>query len=337
MEFSILCGCQVSLLIVHDNKLYEYSSHDMHQVLDEYGTYEKAHDSLSNEDYETNFGDKSKKKPERNTKAEQTPPKPAGKIGTTKIGFDRNFFCANPSPPSVPKHEYKTEAQYDSNGHYEMPSVPQGQLTPKTSELRLSEVNARFRGQLYGANNFQEDSLSPPQYHYPAQHEHVHVMQPGKMPNIHATLPQWPPQPHYVAHLQVTQLPTADNERRPAGRKRPREELRIMVPQKKHQARAPVPYDSSMDVNLRGEKTLSTSSVPVTPEFPSLTPTMVTILDPQRMPKKTSPLPLTPMHPETGFPSLPWTPTPKEDGIDFKNYQFESPAKRPCLSQQGYF
>merc|ERR1712032_286038 len=138
------------------------------------------------------------------------------------------------------------------------------------------------------------------------------------------------------------QVPLSDHappepERSRPSRKRTREELglRITVPQNK-KARAPVRLqDSTLSAGaMLEESSLAGNTVPVTPEFPSLT-TSVSLTDAQHMPRKTSPLPLTPR--STTLPSWPWTPTPKEVSSSFTNYEFESPKHRPCLSQHHYF
>jgi len=68
MELSILCCCDVSLLVVSDNKLYEYSSKNLSEVFQSYDSLEKMHDSLTNADYDTQFGTaKGKKKKENQT------------------------------------------------------------------------------------------------------------------------------------------------------------------------------------------------------------------------------------------------------------------------------
>lgn len=50
MELSILCSCEVVLLVVSDNKLYEYSSQELRNVMQSYDAYEKVHEPLTNDD-----------------------------------------------------------------------------------------------------------------------------------------------------------------------------------------------------------------------------------------------------------------------------------------------
>merc|ERR1719282_263611 len=117
---------------------------------------------------------------------------------------------------------------------------------------------------------------------------------------------------------------TAGPERSRPSRKRPREELRITVPQNK-KARAPVRLENAGAL-LEENKPPPGNTVPPTPEFPSLGPSvsLTTEDTTQRIPKKTSPLPLTPLGCTT-LPSWPWTPTPKEASSTFTNFEFESP------------
>ena len=50
MELSILCSCDVVLLVVSNNKLFEYSSKDLSHLIKIYDTLEKVHSPLNNED-----------------------------------------------------------------------------------------------------------------------------------------------------------------------------------------------------------------------------------------------------------------------------------------------
>lgn len=50
MELSILCSCEVVLLVVSDNKLFEYSSQELRQIMQAYDSFEKVHEPLNNSD-----------------------------------------------------------------------------------------------------------------------------------------------------------------------------------------------------------------------------------------------------------------------------------------------
>lgn len=63
MELAILCGCEVALIVIGNNKLTQYSSSDMDQLLLRYtdGGFEEPHaDPLTSDDYPKLFGKKNK-------------------------------------------------------------------------------------------------------------------------------------------------------------------------------------------------------------------------------------------------------------------------------------
>jgi len=48
-ELSVLCDCEVAIIIFNkNNKLYQYASTDMDQVLLKYTEYSEPHESLTN-------------------------------------------------------------------------------------------------------------------------------------------------------------------------------------------------------------------------------------------------------------------------------------------------
>jgi len=48
-ELSVLCDCEVAIIIFNkSNKLYQYASTDMDQVLLKYTEYSEPHESLTN-------------------------------------------------------------------------------------------------------------------------------------------------------------------------------------------------------------------------------------------------------------------------------------------------
>jgi hypothetical protein len=63
MELSILCDCEIALIIFNsNNKLYQYSSTDMDKILLKYTDYNEPHSPLSNNDYWKHFANKGKGK-----------------------------------------------------------------------------------------------------------------------------------------------------------------------------------------------------------------------------------------------------------------------------------
>lgn len=63
MELAILCGCEVALIVIGNNKLTQYSSSDMDQLLLRYtdGGFEEPHaEPLTSDDYPKLFGKKNK-------------------------------------------------------------------------------------------------------------------------------------------------------------------------------------------------------------------------------------------------------------------------------------
>mmetsp|Transcript_204 Transcript_204/g.216 ORF Transcript_204/g.216 Transcript_204/m.216 type:complete len:359 (+) Transcript_204:287-1363(+) len=64
MELSILCDCEISLIVFNsNNKLFQYTSNDMPNILERYAKATDIHTSLTNEDYDPLFGDKDREKP----------------------------------------------------------------------------------------------------------------------------------------------------------------------------------------------------------------------------------------------------------------------------------
>eukprot|EP01102_Stenamoeba_stenopodia_P006689 TRINITY_DN1857_c0_g2_i3.p2 TRINITY_DN1857_c0_g2~~TRINITY_DN1857_c0_g2_i3.p2 ORF type:complete len:395 (-),score=83.22 TRINITY_DN1857_c0_g2_i3:1749-2825(-) len=62
MELSILCDCEIALIIFSSNgKLFQYSSTDMDKVLLRYTDFTDPHKPLTNKDYTKSFSNKSKK------------------------------------------------------------------------------------------------------------------------------------------------------------------------------------------------------------------------------------------------------------------------------------
>lgn len=63
MELSKLCDCQIALIVFDsNNKLYQYSSTSVDQILLKYTEYGEPYEQKDNNDYEILFGDKKKQK-----------------------------------------------------------------------------------------------------------------------------------------------------------------------------------------------------------------------------------------------------------------------------------
>jgi hypothetical protein len=72
MELSILCDCEIALIIFSSNdKLYQYSSTDMDKVLLKYTDYSEPHTPLSNKDYWKTFANPKKKGRKRASTGEE--------------------------------------------------------------------------------------------------------------------------------------------------------------------------------------------------------------------------------------------------------------------------
>jgi hypothetical protein len=56
IELSVLCDCEVSVLIFHSDKLYEYSSKPLGQTLKRYLDYEGSYEVLDNSDVSCSLG-----------------------------------------------------------------------------------------------------------------------------------------------------------------------------------------------------------------------------------------------------------------------------------------
>jgi len=50
MELSILCGCEVGLIVLFDRKLHVYSSSNIESIIKSFHDYEGPYESLDNKD-----------------------------------------------------------------------------------------------------------------------------------------------------------------------------------------------------------------------------------------------------------------------------------------------
>ncbi len=50
VELSVLCGCDVSLLIFHSDKMYEYSNKPFYENVKKYADFHGHYESLDNSD-----------------------------------------------------------------------------------------------------------------------------------------------------------------------------------------------------------------------------------------------------------------------------------------------
>jgi len=68
MELSILCDCNIALIVFSSsNKLFQYASSDMDDILLKYTEYNEAHKPLTNVDYYKSFSKKQKQSSSRRT------------------------------------------------------------------------------------------------------------------------------------------------------------------------------------------------------------------------------------------------------------------------------
>jgi len=63
MELSILCECEIALIVFSsNNKLFQYSSTDLDKLLNRMNEYNEPHKPLTNDDYDRMFDGKKEKK-----------------------------------------------------------------------------------------------------------------------------------------------------------------------------------------------------------------------------------------------------------------------------------
>lgn len=51
-ELSVLCGCEIAVIIINNNLLHEYASSNMDHILLKYTEYLKPYESITNQNIE---------------------------------------------------------------------------------------------------------------------------------------------------------------------------------------------------------------------------------------------------------------------------------------------
>eukprot|EP00029_Vermamoeba_vermiformis_P005283 TRINITY_DN1788_c0_g1_i1.p1 TRINITY_DN1788_c0_g1~~TRINITY_DN1788_c0_g1_i1.p1 ORF type:complete len:463 (-),score=65.76 TRINITY_DN1788_c0_g1_i1:201-1589(-) len=98
MELSILCDCEIALIIFNsNNKLYQYSSTDMDKILLKYTDYNEPHSPLSNSDYWKHFANKGKGKRKLDADDGGSEEEDIGGVSTHKSSAEEKAHSGSPS------------------------------------------------------------------------------------------------------------------------------------------------------------------------------------------------------------------------------------------------
>jgi len=190
MELSILCGCDVALLVVLNNKLFEYSSKDLNSIISEYNVLER-NQPLSNDDYDEQFSKKpatrkrrSKNDDDQDDRDDQSPPSPNSH--TVSLGERPGILptltntTIEPDTSSYARYSLNTD---DPGSEYSCALTPRTahkyQIANKKYEDLLNSMNSE--SQSYG-----HPSLQAPQDHG-QQNEHTVVGLPPRRPQPFTT------------------------------------------------------------------------------------------------------------------------------------------------------
>eukprot|EP01119_Soliformovum_irregulare_P023457 TRINITY_DN8181_c0_g1_i4.p1 TRINITY_DN8181_c0_g1~~TRINITY_DN8181_c0_g1_i4.p1 ORF type:complete len:374 (+),score=63.82 TRINITY_DN8181_c0_g1_i4:85-1206(+) len=216
MELSILCDCEVALIIFgSNNKLFQYASSDMDKILLRYTDYNEAHKPLTNQDYQKMYTGAKKEK-------EETPPetKAESPIDNQETQtFEPVNFADNLTPGTV------TQFNNLFNGHMMRGTPPPMIPTPPYASFPM------------GAPHFMPFSpIKPP---YPP-----FGITPDSSPHPHS--PSTFGSPHHMAmlahHTQVmndNSPPLEGNVVPTEGKKKIKKALSVSIPEKNFPAGPP--------------------------------------------------------------------------------------------------
>jgi len=176
MELSILCDCEIAVIIFSsNNKLIQYSSHEMDKILLKYTEYNEQHKPMTNADYYQQFAKKDKVPTPSGVKKEKSFDKNIDSlddmepIQQNNIGHSQNnnhhsvldmenernrltIVPPNVSDPSL------LDVNKQVMGAYDMGMDDQSALTPRTAQ-RFNTINKKFEDVMKSA------AYGPTHYH----------------------------------------------------------------------------------------------------------------------------------------------------------------------------
>jgi hypothetical protein len=204
MELSILCDCEIALIIFSsNNKLFQYSSTEMDKILLRYTEYSDSHKPMTNQDYYRTFAGKKGDKdvdgdespgmdqiepPHRETRAIEAPPLPS--------------YTA--PPPSNPPPSHNAHNSHNSHNTTHAPHHPSHNVPPANphSSLVVSTNDTTNQGMMLGkqivsglglSNDPEQYVLTPRTAHkYKIVNDAYSKMNYGKLPSDLFPQPPFP-------------------------------------------------------------------------------------------------------------------------------------------------
>eukprot|EP01096_Ripella_sp_DP13-Kostka_P003219 TRINITY_DN1465_c0_g2_i1.p1 TRINITY_DN1465_c0_g2~~TRINITY_DN1465_c0_g2_i1.p1 ORF type:complete len:464 (-),score=217.27 TRINITY_DN1465_c0_g2_i1:362-1753(-) len=162
MELSILCDCDVALIIFGtNNKLFQYSSSDMEKVLLRYSEHQEPRQPLTNHDYNNSFSKRTGKKPAKRSRDSEEDHdddeddddiEDSSRILQKSLNASHRQGMSQSQPQlstvGIPLHHPQTQGHSD----HIFPPIPKSQqtshhvLTPRTAQ-RYKNANKKYEEQ----------------------------------------------------------------------------------------------------------------------------------------------------------------------------------------------
>lgn len=153
MELSILCGCDVVLLVVLNNKLFEYASKDLNSIISDYNVFERIQ-PLSNDDYDEQFSKKpatrkrrAKTEDDQDDRDDASPPSPGSH---TSLGERPGILPVTHTNPTL-EPDTSSYARYALNND-DTGSDYSCALTPRTAH-KYQIANKKYEDLLNSMNS----------------------------------------------------------------------------------------------------------------------------------------------------------------------------------------
>jgi hypothetical protein len=209
MELSILCDCEIALIIIQANKLYQYGSGDIGKILLRYAdNQELPYQDLTNADYNTKFDEKISRQTRTNS---NTPSQSNGRkeeldssrkrersqtnrddevvIGKLKKKLQKTVETTIKDDKAVSiKEEQYPPAYTDDCDEYEYPDDYDDNVIPQQESI-TPETAPNYNGRIPVVDNSQDEDWTHPGVYpvsdrigtYPYTFDHQYVRQPQFM------------------------------------------------------------------------------------------------------------------------------------------------------------
>ncbi|KAF9934410.1 myocyte enhancer factor [Linnemannia zychae] len=247
MELSVLCDCQIGLIIFNsNNKLVQYSSHDIDQILLRYTEYNDSCETYTNKEF-LNPADNGNKDDDDDDDA-------------LSVGDDRSKLSVTPQPQSVTPQSH-TPAQ----GHMQTPPPHQQNMQQTPPSMPSHMPRSPFQ-------------IPPTVVVHPQQYDSMQYQQHPQQPQ-HLD-PQYRPQPQYaqhsqhLAHQQYQQQQQHQQQLFLQQQQQQQQHLQALPPQQQHPSPQPphqqLPYQQqpqTMQAAIQQHDQMASQSRPFQPQF----------------------------------------------------------------------